>query len=415
MNSSSILPAVIGIGGAMMGLPTWQLALGTGIASAMSSGNLGQGLMSGLMAGGLGSLAGSVAGAEGAVDPQLLAQQAAPAAAASNTVTGIGSLGQAGGMAQSMNPAIAQAMGDYGTPLGASAAESASRSIPGTAGDAWSFGPDQTGYQQAPTPLSKWDRLVTNLPNTDFMKLMKENQMATGAAGIGTLGLSSIQQQQTNKAAYDKKMAEINSRKMGLGQYTPTRDYQSEWQSLMTSPPRNTIGTATGLGFAGGGHVKKLHPMPGFESGGGHHRSVVGALARMYASKESAIADMRNPDSPIHQLGITRADDPLLNAAFPKNKHEGMVTGQGDGLSDSIPARIGGMKDGMSGGGEVGQPAALADGEVVVPADVVSHMGNGSSNAGAKKLITMFDRVRKAKTGKIAQAKALNARKYLPA
>jgi hypothetical protein len=80
------------------------------------------------------------------------------------------------------------------------------------------------------------------------------------------------------------------------------------------------------------------------------------------------------------------------------------LRGGGDGMSDSIRARIGGK-----------QEARLADGEFVVPADVVSHLGNGSSNAGAKKLYAMMDRVRKSRTGKTRQAPEVNTRRLMPA
>jgi len=81
-----------------------------------------------------------------------------------------------------------------------------------------------------------------------------------------------------------------------------------------------------------------------------------------------------------------------------------MLKGPGDGMSDSIPATIAGK-----------QPARLADGEFVVPADVVSHLGNGSTDAGAKKLYGMMDKIRKARTGKKKQAPAVKANKYMPA
>jgi hypothetical protein len=61
------------------------------------------------------------------------------------------------------------------------------------------------------------------------------------------------------------------------------------------------------------------------------------------------------------------------------------------------------------------QEARLADGEFVVPADVVSHLGNGSSKAGAKKLYAMMDKIRKARTGRTRQAPEVNARRYMPA
>ena len=82
----------------------------------------------------------------------------------------------------------------------------------------------------------------------------------------------------------------------------------------------------------------------------------------------------------------------------------GYLNGQGDGMSDSIPATIEGK-----------QPARLADGEFVVPADVVSHLGNGSSKAGSKRLYKMLDKVRRARTGHTKQGKQIKADKYLPA
>jgi hypothetical protein len=81
-----------------------------------------------------------------------------------------------------------------------------------------------------------------------------------------------------------------------------------------------------------------------------------------------------------------------------------MLKGPGDGMSDNIPATIAGR-----------QPARLANEEFVIPADVVSHLGNGSSEAGAKQLYKMMDRVRQARTGKKAQGKQIKAAKLMPA
>ena len=80
-----------------------------------------------------------------------------------------------------------------------------------------------------------------------------------------------------------------------------------------------------------------------------------------------------------------------------------MLKGPGDGMSDDIPASIGHK-----------QPARLADSEFVIPADVVSHLGNGSSDAGAKKLYQMMDKVRMARTGTKKQGKQIKADKYMP-
>ena len=80
-----------------------------------------------------------------------------------------------------------------------------------------------------------------------------------------------------------------------------------------------------------------------------------------------------------------------------------LLKGPGDGMSDNIPATISGK-----------QPARLADGEFVVPADVVSHLGNGSTDAGAKHLYNMMDKVRAARTGNKKQGKQIKADKFLP-
>lgn len=80
-----------------------------------------------------------------------------------------------------------------------------------------------------------------------------------------------------------------------------------------------------------------------------------------------------------------------------------MLKGPGDGMSDSIPASI-----------ENKRPARLATDEFVVPADVVSHLGNGSSEAGAKVLYAMMDKVRKARTGNAKQGKQINPSKFMP-
>ena len=81
-----------------------------------------------------------------------------------------------------------------------------------------------------------------------------------------------------------------------------------------------------------------------------------------------------------------------------------LLRGPGDGVSDSIPATIGGK-----------QPARLATGEFVIPARIVSELGNGSTDAGAKRLYAMMDRI-KAKRSKTKNIAAdTKAYKYLPA
>lgn len=74
-----------------------------------------------------------------------------------------------------------------------------------------------------------------------------------------------------------------------------------------------------------------------------------------------------------------------------------------DGMADGIGALIDGKEQ-----------AALSGGEFVVPADVVSHIGNGNSNAGAKQLYQMMDRIRAARTGTTQQGREINPTNFLP-
>ena len=88
-----------------------------------------------------------------------------------------------------------------------------------------------------------------------------------------------------------------------------------------------------------------------------------------------------------------------LASVAPQGMYLGGPT---DGMADQIPATI-----------DNRQPAALSDGEFVIPADVVSHLGNGNSDAGATQLYGMMDRVRKARTGSTEQGKQINPNKFL--
>jgi hypothetical protein len=84
--------------------------------------------------------------------------------------------------------------------------------------------------------------------------------------------------------------------------------------------------------------------------------------------------------------------------------HGRYLDGPTDGMADKLPANIDGK-----------QEARLSHGEFVIPADVVGHLGNGNSTAGAQKLYAMMDRIRQARTGTKKQGKQINPDKYTPA
>ena len=133
------------------------------------------------------------------------------------------------------------------------------------------------------------------------------------------------------------------------------------------------------------------------------------------ASSGGSVADRRFPS-----FAEQAASQQLSTAGLPKFAGGGimgasnlggyaaggnprLLRGPGDGMSDNIPAVIGKK-----------QPARLADGEFVIPADVVSHLGNGSTEAGAKRLHEMMNKVRKDRTGNSKQGKQIVASKYMP-
>lgn len=127
--------------------------------------------------------------------------------------------------------------------------------------------------------------------------------------------------------------------------------------------------------------------------------------AKKRMEKQFAAANLKPTEMP--KTGIARLGQMKTMAEGGLGSYSDggrMLKGPGDGMSDDIPAVIGKK-----------QPARLADGEFVVPADVVSHLGNGSTDAGAKKLYSMMDKIRTARTGKKKQAPAVKTDKYMPA
>ena len=115
---------------------------------------------------------------------------------------------------------------------------------------------------------------------------------------------------------------------------------------------------------------------------------------------------MRRPGGPSGGIAQNAVQDDVQQLAvggIAQLKKGQYLNGASDGMADKVPANIDGV-----------QEARLSDGEFVVPADVVSHLGNGNSDAGAKILKDMMGRVRKARTGNDKQGKEINPNKFLP-
>lgn len=199
-------------------------------------------------------------------------------------------------------------------------------------------------------------------PATAVQARLAAEAQETSSGGLGSMGGGWSPDQ--NSAATNAEMAASLS---SAGYYSPP-------DSGNTGSGADTSGGYGGVdsgGYSGDGSG-------GYYASGGH-------IKRMATGGIGALAD---------QGGFV--------GSYAKGGR--MLRGPGDGLSDNIPAVIGKNK-----------PARLADGEFVVSADVVSSLGGGSTEAGARKLYAMMDRIRQNAHGTKKQVKKVNERKVLPA
>jgi hypothetical protein len=136
-----------------------------------------------------------------------------------------------------------------------------------------------------------------------------------------------------------------------------------------------------------------------------------GTAAAPMSAEGLATLNASNPAREARRPGGPRMPAPvqqMANSTFAAGGIARLAKGQylngsSDGMADKVPARIDGQ-----------QEARLSDGEFVIPADVVSHLGNGNSDAGAKLLKEMMSRVRNARTGNDKQGKEIDPKKFLP-
>jgi hypothetical protein len=198
------------------------------------------------------------------------------------------------------------------------------------------------------------------------------------------------------------------------------------WKSLI--PIAGAIGSATGLtsssappsGYQGSvpnyDAVRQAVPNtydPNRRPGSGGQRyftdtqyQAPGTAAAPMSAEGLATLNASNPAQEMRRPGGPRMPAPVQEMAsggiarLAKGQY---LNGSSDGMADKVPARIDGQ-----------QEARLSDGEFVIPADVVSHLGNGNSDAGAKLLKEMMSRVRNARTGNDKQGKEIDPKKFLP-
>jgi hypothetical protein len=261
---------------------------------------------------------------------------------------------------------------------------------------------------------------ITNLGDEQARKAAYAKMPMGTLPALGLTGVNAYQQATTPEVPGQKKYSGP------LTGYHLSPDFEA-----YVAPTPNPYYRPTGLGYAAGGDIMMAaggsyddEPRGddqgfGYAAGGGIKKP-----AKAKVTGQAQIAKMDPYDAAVAELNNVRYNANMSGAQTPKSGISGlgelpyamggsiggysdggrMLKGPGDGMSDSIPATIGSK-----------QPARLADGEFVVPADVVSHLGNGSTDAGARKLYGMMDKIRTARTGKKKQAPAVKADKYMPA
>lgn len=374
-----MLPAILGAGLAMTGVGAPMAGLLVGGLQTARTGDLGKGLMAGFGAyGGYGLADGMAASA--APTEVVQAPVSAPAAptdmtAYAPTPTQYGAFGEAPGSVAQVQPTEFGAFGE---------APSVSATAPVT----------DAAQQEASRAYG-----VAQLP--------PQTPPTAGTSGIGTLSTPDAVRYGGATLA---SMADTGPKAVpGVEKYTgPLSRYSmSENYRPYDAQQPNPYYRAQYQTYAGGGAVEQMSNANAIGQNTGYPQADISAHA--YATPWQ---------TPVSENMVTGAADTGVNRMTGQMAFAGggiaqlgsysdggqMLKGPGDGMSDSIPAKIGAK-----------QPARLADGEFVVPADVVSHLGNGSSDAGAKQLYKMMDRIRQQRTGKKKQAPQVNPSKAMPA
>lgn len=453
---SNILPTLIGVGltAATGGAAApWMIGAGVGGLQALRTGSLKDGLLAGMgayggagIAGGLMSAGASTAqNAAAAGVEQAAADQAA--AAASGEAASQAAMQQAGTQSAAESARLAS-QNAIASQTGQAAADAAAQQAAMETAKANAMAQASTNAMANPfTTMGQGAQsLTTEAGRNAFSNYANNATMGVAKTGLAAAapalaGAMAPQMQMPGEEKYDGPLSRY-SMSEGYQSYNPTPPnpyYQAQYKNYQYAgggpieqmSNANSVGMNTGYpgadiqqgayatpwqtpvsrNMVAGSADTGVNPMTGEMSfaGGGD------VAPKMKIIMGKALSALGLGDNQSQAMSLSADYQPY----DPNQKFAGgggisdlggysdggrMLKGPGDGMSDSIPAQIGGK-----------QPARLADGEFVVPADVVSHLGNGSTDAGAKQLYKMMDRIRSARTGKKKQAPEVNPGKAMPA
>jgi hypothetical protein len=249
------------------------------------------------------------------------------------------------------------------------------------------YTPPSAGSYGLGQTLSSSYRPTRTMADGGIASLKDGNLMQTGPAQVNFMGNDMYPQSQIHRSYYATPTQMPTSAQTTMASYEPkTNPLTGEITANMA------IGGITAAGQTGLQNTPKtMDPM------------YIQQLANQFNTTPQVAQQGLQA---LQTTGIARATGGSVGNKYNLGSYSDggrLLKGPGDGMSDNIPASIADK-----------QPARLADGEFVVPADVVSHLGNGSTDAGAKHLYKMMDNVRNARTGRKAQGKKIKADKYLP-
>lgn len=236
-----------------------------------------------------------------------------------------------------------------------------------------------TPYQ---TPISR--NVISDVSDTGVNPMTGEMQFASG-------GIASYSAGGESALDYYERMTKQKER-LPSGRSDPGAHYAGDVGIIFdTDPDTRSLDPVTAAQV----RMAKVNKRANMQTPGMKRPTPMGQINMVPVTMK---AERNSPDTTeAAQGGI------MSLGGYAAGGNPRLLKGPGDGMSDNIPATIAGK-----------QPARLADGEFVVPADVVSHLGNGSTEAGAKKLHQMMTNVRKARTGNPKQGKQINPNKYMP-
>jgi hypothetical protein len=238
------------------------------------------------------------------------------------------------------------------------------------------------------------------------------NMMANPGASIMTaLAASKAFAGSDSQGGYNKPIPKLDAVTQQIEYNDPNRRPGSAGRQYTTDPRYVKEGDAAGLAAAqAASDAQKAGILAAYRPAAREVNPYIGKTNMKWNTPE-ATTTTANTQNTTAGLPAIPTQAQLMDPKYKFGMADGGIAmakgrylrGGTDGMADKIPSSIDGD-----------QPAALSHGEFVIPADVVSHLGNGNSDAGAQKLYQMMDRIRQARTGTKEQGKKINPDKFMP-